>query len=150
MTKIAAPSPLGPRAVIRVPFPPAELYPNQVKRAAFMGGSGRTRRAAGKYKREVLAACVAQKGSCWGTFQERIDGSSPLPLSMPLVVKLTFERRKKPGRAPDIDNLVAAAKYGLDVLTDACIWEDDGLIRKLSAEMVVADEDALIIAIEGE
>lgn len=121
-----------------LPYPDKELYPNKSKSRSYAGQSAITRRASARYRKECAPIGRAFITKNEVSLLTRLMGTTEehrFPLRGALLVSLRFVTASKGGRLPDVDNLVAAIKSGLDGLTDAGVWADDGLIEIAGASV---------------
>lgn len=87
------------RFVVALPYPPSELLPNKA-RTRHWASNGKV---AADYKQDCLTACREAGGV--------LDWCPDLPV----MVELSFHRHDK--RHVDLDNLLAATKAGIDVIS---------------------------------
>lgn len=129
---------------ISLPWPHPELMPNKMKARAFKNKQFITREATRDERSLAKSIAKSQTGP-------RMEGQ--LKFTGPVHLEMVFFRRKRPGRAPDLDNLVAAMKPYLDGLTDAEIWSDDGQIEHIDPVLLEGNTDYVYLtvsAVEGE
>lgn len=82
-----------------------------------------------------------------GDFKEQFDFSEYIEVPVAVFIVVTLKRPKTtklPHPKPDVDNF---AKGVLDAMTQAELWSDDTLVRRLHVSKQWGDEDSITVEV---